>query len=86
MKKFKRAAALAAAAVMAASALAGCGSAGSGKSSDKYYIGGIGPVTGDAAVYGTAVKNGAQIAFTQGLGNADPYGNSYNYTLYSCNG
>ena len=62
MKKFKRAAALAAAAVMAASALAGCGSAGSGKSGDKYYIGGIGPVTGDAAVYGTAVKNGAQIA------------------------
>ena len=29
---------------------------------DVFKIGGIGPVTGDAAVYGLAVKNGAQIA------------------------
>ena len=29
---------------------------------DAFYIGGIGPVTGDAAIYGTAVQNGAQIA------------------------
>ena len=29
---------------------------------DKFYIGGIGPTTGDAAIYGTAVMNGAQIA------------------------
>lgn len=64
MKKFKRAAALAAAGLMAMASMAGCGKSGTGSSAkgDKYYIGGIGPVTGDAAVYGTAVKNGAQIA------------------------
>ena len=32
------------------------------KNEDAFYIGGIGPVTGDAAIYGTAVQNGAQIA------------------------
>lgn len=51
---------------MAASCLAGCGGSGdSGKSNEKkdaFYIGGIGPTTGDAAIYGNAVKNGAQIA------------------------
>lgn len=52
-------------AAMAVTALAGCGSnAGSSskKDADKYYIGGIGPTTGATAIYGTAVKNGAQIA------------------------
>lgn len=52
-------------AAMAVTALTGCGS-NSGSSSkkdvDKYYIGGIGPTTGATAIYGTAVKNGAQIA------------------------
>ena len=60
MKKFKKVVAMAAVAVMGVATLAGCSSQ-SGKS-DKFYIGGIGPVTGDAAVYGNAVKNGAQIA------------------------
>ena len=32
------------------------------RDADKYYIGGIGPTTGATAIYGTAVKNGAQIA------------------------
>ena len=27
-----------------------------------FKIGGIGPTTGDAAIYGTAVKNGIQLA------------------------
>ena len=52
-------------AAMAVTALTGCGSnAGSSskKDADKYYIGGIGPTTGATAIYGTAVKNGAQIA------------------------
>ena len=31
-------------------------------SSDTFKIGGIGPTTGDAAIYGTAVKNGIQLA------------------------
>ncbi len=60
MKKFKKVVAMATVAVMGVATLAGCSSQ-SGKS-DKFYIGGIGPVTGDAAVYGNAVKNGAQIA------------------------
>ncbi|MFV0465044.1 MAG: ABC transporter substrate-binding protein [Lachnospiraceae bacterium] len=29
---------------------------------ESFYVGGIGPVTGAAAIYGTAAKNGAQIA------------------------
>ncbi len=41
------------------STLAGCTDAGGG---DTLRIGGIGPTTGAAAVYGTAVKNGAEIA------------------------
>ena len=52
-------------AAMAVTALTGCGSnAGSSskKDADKYYIGDIGPTTGATAIYGTAVKNGAQIA------------------------
>lgn len=48
-------------AVMALGCLAGCG-AKEEKKEDTFYIGGIGPVTGDAAIYGTAVENGAQIA------------------------
>ena len=52
-------------AAMAVTALTGCGSnsgPSSKKDADKYYIGGIGPTTGATAIYGTAVKNGAQIA------------------------
>lgn len=52
-------------AAMAVTALTGCGSnsgSSSKKNADKYYIGGIGPTTGATAIYGTAVKNGAQIA------------------------
>lgn len=52
-------------AAMAVTALTGCGSnsgSSSKKDADKYYIGGIGPTTGATAIYGTAVKNGAQIA------------------------
>lgn len=52
-------------AAMAVTALTGCGSnsgSSSKKDADKYYIGGIGPTTGATAIYGTAIKNGAQIA------------------------
>ena len=52
-------------AAMAVTALTGCGSnsgSSSKKDADKYYMGGIGPTTGATAIYGTAVKNGAQIA------------------------
>lgn len=53
---------------MVVACLAGCGSSSSssssneGGSSDAFYIGGIGPTTGDNAIYGTAAKNAAQIA------------------------
>ena len=57
-------------AAMAVTALTGCGSnssSSSKKDADKYYIGGIGPTTGATAIYGTAVKNGAQIAVDEML-------------------
>ncbi len=47
------------AAVMAVASLASCGEK---KNSDTLVIGGIGPVTGAAATYGQAVKNGAELA------------------------
>ena len=67
MKMWKKAACVMLASAMVFS-LAACGSSGdSGKSggssdSDTFKIGGIGPTTGDAAIYGTAVKNGIQLA------------------------
>lgn len=62
MRKIKKVLALALVGAMALTAFSGCGKSGKSGSSDKFYIGGIGPVTGGAAVYGTAVKNAAQIA------------------------
>lgn len=61
MKKFL---AILLAVMMTASLLAGCaGSNGSASGkSDAIQIGGIGPLTGGAAVYGTATKQGAEIA------------------------
>lgn len=47
---------------MAVGCFAGCGSKEAKKDADKFYIGGIGPTTGDAAIYGKAVMNAAQIA------------------------
>lgn len=47
---------------MAVGCFVGCGSKEAKKDADKFYIGGIGPTTGDAAIYGKAVMNAAQIA------------------------
>lgn len=64
----KKAISLTLAAVLAAGCFAGCGSNGgsnqeeSNGTSDTLVIGGIGPLTGAAATYGKAVKNGAQLA------------------------
>ena len=53
-------------AAAAADATTAAAGASSEASSDKVFkIGGIGPVTGAAAVYGIAVKNGAQIAIDE---------------------
>lgn len=58
MKKFKKILAVGLAAAMALSTAA-CGS----KEDDNVWkIGSIGPITGDAAIYGLAVQKGAQIA------------------------
>lgn len=71
MKKlFKRTAALALTAAMAAMAFTGCGgsdaatttAANDSAAGGVLKIGGIGPVTGGAAVYGLAVKNAAELA------------------------
>ncbi|MGN0673202.1 MAG: ABC transporter substrate-binding protein [Anaerovoracaceae bacterium] len=49
--------------VMMAFTMAGCGGGSSSDASENSIkIGGIGPTTGPAAVYGNAVKNGAQLA------------------------
>ena len=60
-------------AAMVVATLTGCGSSDNAKSTEAagessaaagttFKIGGIGPTTGDAAIYGKAVKNGAQLA------------------------
>ncbi len=64
MKMIKRVGSIALAAAMVVS-LAACGGSSDKKeasSSDTFRIGGIGPTTGDAAIYGTAVQNGIQLA------------------------
>ncbi len=71
--KFKKVVSAVLLAAMTMTCMAGCGSnsdsqSGSGNSNsssgsgDTIKIGGIGPVTGSAAVYGMAVKNGAELA------------------------
>lgn len=61
----KKILALSLAACMAVPFMAGCQSGGSSASGDKIIIGGIGPLTGDAASYGISVKNGCQIAIDE---------------------
>ena len=46
------------AAVVGTAGFASCG----GRKNDSFYIGASGPLTGDAAAYGIAVKNGAEMA------------------------
>lgn len=64
--KFKKAISVTLTAAMSMALLAGCGEGGQqaagGSDGDVIKIGGIGPVTGSAAVYGEAVKNGAELA------------------------
>ncbi len=55
----KRILALIVAVLMLATLMVGCGKK---EDSNTLKIGGIGPVTGDAAIYGQAVRNGAKIA------------------------
>lgn len=61
----KRVLSVALAAVMAVGCLAGCGSEKVVVDENTLLIGGIGPLTGGAATYGTAVKNGMQLAIDE---------------------
>ena len=58
----KKVLAIVLAVVMTAALLTGCSGSGKSKGGDAIKIGGIGPLTGGAAVYGTATQYGAQIA------------------------
>lgn len=63
MLKMKKAVAVLAAVAMTATAFAGCGSSSDKVEADGVLkIGGIGPTTGGAALYGMAVKQGAELA------------------------
>lgn len=62
MRMFKRTAAALLAVAMSVGALAGCSAKDGATSSDKFLIGGTGPLTGAAAIYGKAVQNGASLA------------------------
>lgn len=63
MKNWKKMMSAALTAAMAVTMLAGCGGGETEKgSSDTIKIGAIGPMTGDGAIYGEAVKNGAELA------------------------
>ena len=69
---------------MAVSCLAGFGGSSSKKeegSADAFYIGGIGPTTGGAAIYGKAAQNGAQIAVDEinEAGGINGYKIEYNF-------
>ncbi len=61
MKKMRKAVGLLLASAMVVGAFAGCGGAEKA-SEDALAIGSIGPATGGAAVYGLAVKQGAELA------------------------
>lgn len=67
MKKFVKVISLVMAVTMFAASFAGCGgnsdkSSSTAKSGGEFFIGGSGPLTGAAAIYGTAVQKGAQLA------------------------
>ena len=61
MKKFTKLACLLLAAAMLLACMTACGSKESASPS-AYKLGGVGPLTGGAAIYGNAAKNGAEIA------------------------
>ncbi len=62
MKKMMKAISAITAIAAVAMSFAGCGANNGGESANAIKIGGIGPITGAAAIYGQAVKNGAEIA------------------------
>lgn len=73
MKKFKKLFAVLAAMSVVAVSVAGCGNAaeeteaagGVAEGEEVFLIGGMGPLTGPAAAYGTSVKQGAEVAVAE---------------------
>lgn len=65
MNKMKKVLALTLVGVMVLGTLAACTKKNESGDSDVFKIGGIGPTTGDAAVYGTSVKNAAELAVNE---------------------
>ncbi|WP_099466837.1 ABC transporter substrate-binding protein [Konateibacter massiliensis] len=68
MKKMKKIMALGMVTTLAVASLAGCqggSDSSSNASGDTFVIGSIGPTTGDAASYGTSVKQGAEVAIKE---------------------
>lgn len=59
---FFKAASITLAAAAATACFAGCGGNNYADKNTEYYIGASGPLTGGAAIYGTAVKNATQMA------------------------
>lgn len=65
-RNVKRFLGLSLAITLVAASFTGCGTKEKGSNAgDTFLIGGIGPLTGDAASYGTSVKQGAEIAITE---------------------
>ena len=62
MRKFTKIVSLVAILAFATMAMAGCGTGTEQAAGNAIKIGGIGPITGAAAIYGQAVKNAAEIA------------------------
>ncbi len=77
--KFRKLVGLLAVLAMVTALMAGCGGSGSSGSGDAeggenvLHLGGIGPLTGPAALYGVAVNNGAQLAVDE-INAANPDG------------
>ena len=66
MKNYKKVTSLLLASALLVTSMTACGSSkeeGADQAKgDTFMIGGIGPITGDTAAYGSAVKNGIQLA------------------------
>lgn len=79
--KMKKVLSMALVAAMAVSTMVGCGSNESQGSSDTIRIGSSGPITGANAVYGEAVKNGAELAIEEinAAGGINGYQVEFNY-------
>ena len=82
--KFKKVVSAVLVSALAVSMMAGCGSkSGSSDSkSDVFKIGGIGPMTGDAAAYGEAVDNGAKLAVEEINKNGGILGKQVEFVLF----